>query len=130
MGLAEMMIGQTFTNAGFDDVRMQTSMTIGTLKAIGGQQPRSILLVDNGLGGPKVIALTTRALFIIDRNGNVSEQLPLAQVTSIKTRLNTIAVSFLGSEDGRYEAKNTYNVADSVGVYDLISEFDDLRSGQ
>jgi len=124
MGLADRLIDQTFANAGKEDERERSAMTIGALKAIGGEQIRSVVLVDNGFAGLKLVTLTTRNLSIIDQFGDVSNLHALSEIVKISHSWGILTITYeLPSGD---ELQHRFNLADKDSVYDLENEFGEI----
>ena len=125
MSLAERLIEQTFANASIDVASDHSDMIVGTLRAIDGQQILSIVLVDNGLAGLKLLALTTGALSIINGWGDLSAQHSIEDIAEVSVGFGTLTIAHELSSGGTM--RDTFALADKTGVHGLQTEFNELR---
>lgn len=125
MSVAERLIEQTFANANIEITRPYQDMNIGALKGLDGERVRAILLVDNGLSGKKLVALTTRGLVIFNNWGDIYAQHELNDIVDIEIGLGSLTIRYELPSGG--STHHIYNLADSLGAYDLRHEFYELR---
>ena len=125
MHVADRMIDQTFSDADVDQ-RQYARLVIGIHKAIQGQDVRSIVLIDNGLAGKKLMALTTANLVIVDEAGGISDQWPIDDIEDIRCGWNTVKITHR-FENG-HTGNRMFNQADTPGIQGLQREFYELQA--
>lgn len=125
MALAERLIEQTFAKAEVEITDTHSGLITGALKVADGEQLRAIALVDNGLAGKKLVALTTRALFVIGNTGAIAAQLSIREISDLEISWGALTIRYELPAGGSME--HIYNLADSAGAYELRREFEALR---